>query len=314
MADVGRAELSWPERAARQTDVARARGALRYFETTSVPIPEKVGSHEVTFFVRTFAKPLKLDKDRHFKADAGAKKDPFHPHPEPDLVYGAHNEDDKRYHILLNKFSIVPGHSLLVTEHDELQHDGPDSNDLAAMFWAVRSFDPALCFYNVGEFSGASQRHKHMQIVPLPVESAVPGCPVGGLVLEVGRKSASPLSPFTTPLPFVHACCLLPENPTTGQLWCALLNLFKVSGTARDRPSYNLLMTSEFLLVVPRSRESSSLNGNIAVNSMGFAGVILVRNQESLEDLREKGVLSVLCDVGVPKKSSAAAGHSKARL
>jgi ATP adenylyltransferase len=64
--------------------------------------------------------------------------------------------------------------------------------------------------------------------------------------------------------------------------------------------SYNVIMTENYLQVVPRTAESYiASNGNkISVNSLGFAGMVLVKRQEDLDILKRIGVLNILKDLG----------------
>jgi ATP adenylyltransferase len=60
---------------------------------------------------------------------------------------------------------------------------------------------------------------------------------------------------------------------------------------------YNLLVTREWMLMVPRTRETY---GSISVNALGFAGSILVRNEKELEQVRTDGPMAILKHVAVP--------------
>lgn len=77
--------------------------------------------------------------------------------------------------LLLNKFDVVPYHSLVVTRAFEPQTDPLRAADLRATWAAMAALAGggeegrgALAFYNCGEHSGRSQPHKHAQVVPLP--------------------------------------------------------------------------------------------------------------------------------------------------
>jgi ATP adenylyltransferase len=51
------------------------------------------------------------------------------------------------------------------------------------------------------------------------------------------------------------------------------------------------------MLLVPRSREFFDA---ISINSLGFAGALLVRNEEQLERVRSCGPMTVLREVALP--------------
>ena len=50
------------------------------------------------------------------------------------------------------------------------------------------------------------------------------------------------------------------------------------------------------MMVVPRSREEYA---DISVNSLGFAGSLLVKNREKLEQLKQLGPMKLLQLVGI---------------
>jgi ATP adenylyltransferase len=59
---------------------------------------------------------------------------------------------------------------------------------------------------------------------------------------------------------------------------------------------YNLLLTREWMLFVPRARESWQ---GVSVNALGFAGTLLLRDADALERVRAAGPMAVLSHVGV---------------
>jgi len=62
--------------------------------------------------------------------------------------------------------------------------------------------------------------------------------------------------------------------------------------------SHNFVMTSEWMLVAPRSAESWR---SVSVNSTGMVGMILVKQEEDMELVQSEGILNVLRRLGVPK-------------
>ena len=72
----------------------------------------------------------------------------------------------KSYSLLLNKFNTVADHSLLVTDVFEPQTSPLDRLDVVAWYHAVNSCN-AVGLFNSDSVAGASQRHKHVQVIPL---------------------------------------------------------------------------------------------------------------------------------------------------
>lgn len=66
---------------------------------------------------------------------------------------------------------------------------------------------------------------------------------------------------------------------------------------APGAPSFNVLLTRRHMALVPRSREAW---GPVAVNSMGYAGSLLVRSREELDYIEAEGPLRILTEVGQP--------------
>ena len=61
---------------------------------------------------------------------------------------------------------------------------------------------------------------------------------------------------------------------------------------------YNLLLTREWMLLVPRSEECFE---SISINALGFAGALLVKNEEQMHMLKQAGAMAVLKSTGVKR-------------
>lgn len=223
--------------------------------------------------------------------------DPFAPPYEQDLHLG----DVSDTHVaLLNKFNVLDDHLLLVTRDYAPQTELLDESDFAAMLRALAG-TTGLAFYNGGTEAGASQPHKHLQVVPLPLAEEVPRIPFIPLFEEAAADDGSP---HRGDLPFTHALAAMPQgwrkDPDGAapevmqryrQLWRELG--YSLSGTEQPVP-YNLLATDDWLWLVPRSREKYE---GIAVNALGFAGAMLVRDAAMQSQLQQIGALRVLAEV-----------------
>ena len=184
---------------------------------------------------------------------AQAKVNPFL-HYDPDLFMA---ELSPTHIALLNKFNVVDHHLVIITRSFESQEAWLTREDCAALLICLAEID-GLAFYNAGRIAGASQRHKHLQLIPL---SAFPNFQ---LPIEPLLRSAKMTGTIgTVPgLPFLHAYA--PMNTTwldsqkDGRLIVAhLLSLaacavgLSVESTARNSVSaapYNLLVTRQWLL------------------------------------------------------------------
>ena len=66
-------------------------------------------------------------------------------------------------------------------------------------------------------------------------------------------------------------------------------------------PSYNIILTLNHLILVPRARESHTLQATgerLPVNALGFAGMLLVKSQLELQAVQKEGPVKILCGVG----------------
>jgi ATP adenylyltransferase len=206
---------------------------------------------------------------------------------------------------LLNKFNVLDHHLLIVTRAFESQEALVDFDDFAAWFACLTEFN-ALGFYNGGREAGASQPHKHMQVVPLPLGDAGLSLPIAPL-LEAARFDG-PIGRLPG-FPFEHAFARLTPGPLE-QAAAQALERYRmlldavgvasliVEGRAHQGAPYNLLLTPRWMLLVPRSSEDAA---GISVNSLGFAGSFFVKNAEQLAVLRRIGPMKMLRRVGLPR-------------
>ncbi|SCZ64213.1 ATP adenylyltransferase family protein [Thiohalomonas denitrificans] len=223
------------------------------------------------------------------------RADPFLP-PEAELTAG---DISASHRAVLNKFNVVEHHLLIVTREFEEQEQVLNRADFEALWMAMREY-PALGFYNGGTIAGASQRHKHLQAVPLSAFEGAPALPVDPLL------ESSPAEPsIASGLPFRHCAARLdPEqfrSPSraalvTYGLYREMLEQLGLppltrEGTEFQSGPYNLLMTREWLMVVPRRCEHWDA---ISINALGFAGSLFVQNQAELEKIREAGPMTLL--------------------
>jgi sulfate adenylyltransferase (ADP) / ATP adenylyltransferase len=72
--------------------------------------------------------------------------------------------------------------------------------------------------------------------------------------------------------------------------------LHQVAGLVAPRP-YNLLVTNEWMLVVPRSRDRFE---GISINSLAFAGSFFVRDARQAHVIAAAPPMSVLGSVAMP--------------
>jgi ATP adenylyltransferase len=284
-----------------QTAHALARGALHTLPTRS----EFVEDGGIRFLVRVVSSLTRKDEARKEQDKSGAARgvtrkeaNPFLPYDQDLFV-----ADLSQTHVcLLNKFNVVEHHLLIVTRAFEDQECWLDLADFEALAICMAEFD-GLGFYNGGQVAGASQRHKHLQMVPLPLAESGPKVPMAAVFASArfqGDLGVSSLLPFRHVFSRLDPVTLISPRdiaPVLLSRYQALLTAVGLQGegTAQAGP-YNLLVTHEWMLLVPRSAEFFH---GISINGLGFAGALLVRDEQQMRRLKELGPMTALKRVAV---------------
>jgi sulfate adenylyltransferase (ADP) / ATP adenylyltransferase len=247
---------------------ALASGALMPIRT-EIEVIEDEG---VPFLVRAVSNLERKARATQPPSGNTPPKNPFLAPYEEDLFVGyvapAHA-------CLLNKFNVYEHHALLVTQEYEDQDALLSLADFEALLVCMAEFD-ALAFYNGGRMAGASQPHKHLQLVPVPLAPGGSRTPMDEAVAR-GR------------LPFRHALGPAPQHPA--QALAVYRELLRATGCDVPGTPYNYLATRDWSLVVPRAQESFE---SISLNSLAFAGSLLVKNRELLERVRAVRPMTLL--------------------
>lgn len=236
------------------------------------------------------------------RSDGETEPDPFLPY-DPDLYVGDAGPD----HVcLLNKFNVVDDHLLVVTRRFEPQESPLAPADFAAV-WQLLWEEDGLAFYNSGVDAGASQPHKHLQLVLGPLCPCGPAIPIARIcqsAIDAGRDALPEL-------PLIHAFQPLDRGASAAEaadrsaatyvgMLTALDLLFADQGKGASAPPYNLLFTRSWMMVVPRTRECFH---TISINALGFAGALLVRDTGELGMLKSHRPLAVLQHVARPREA-----------
>ena len=201
----------------------------------------------------------------------------------------------------LNKFPVIEHHALIVTRDFQDQEAPLDRGDFEALWICLR--EGGLAFYNAGAAAGASERHRHLQLVPTPIADPPLATPFDAVQADahfdggIGRVAS---------LPFLHGLGRLRAiaNQPPAEAAEVLLGLYRqlarAFGCHRHGQPYNLLVCRDWMLIVPRARAQWR---GVNVNGLGFAGALMVPGREELEVLRREGPLRVLAHVAVPLKA-----------
>lgn len=285
-----------------RTQSAIACGELHSIDTRTTWIEQ----NGIRFLLRVASSLRRKAHDKQLRANqarnANKEFNPFLP-PEEALTVTVLNDD---YLAVLNKFNVVPHHLLIVTRAFKHQEILLSLEDFQALWQCLAQY-PALGFYNGGATAGASQKHKHLQLVPLPMQEIGPPLPIDTVL---------PLTPpgeiaFVAALPFEHYFARLPDGISSHPIEAARLSyaIFQTmlakagihgitrNGETRQSGAYNLLVHKDWLLLVPRSAEFVE---GVSLNSLAYVGSLFVANDDQLELITERGPMHFLSGAGKP--------------
>jgi sulfate adenylyltransferase (ADP) / ATP adenylyltransferase len=128
--------------------------------------------------------PVKDPKQK--KVQQFRKSDPF---LEP-FEEGICIDDNltKSHRLIFNKYPARKNHLLVITKEKEAQGDLLNWRDFEASLLTMKALD-GFVFYNSNSISGASQQHKHMQVVPV---TSLPGgkIPINQKVMETIKRTS----------------------------------------------------------------------------------------------------------------------------
>ena len=271
-------------------------------------------------------------------SDSNRKPDPFE-NPAADLLVAALPKKEPSHNLVLNKYPVIPNHSIIATKTSKPQTDVLEEDDLAVTHaclgaWSEGSSHHSprrlFAFFNSGEHSGASQAHRHLQFLPFEDMSGSATTREGWELLVDKMNRPFPEKPnflHNPSLPFRHyALRILPQSSTT-ELYQTYLSLYRAAveavqnfdqkeltkETAETKDpnaaaiSYNLAMTVDVMAICPRRSEAASVpssegEGSVAINGTILAGTLMVKDQVEWESLRrDPDLLSeVLSTIGYP--------------
>jgi ATP adenylyltransferase len=221
-------------------------------------------------------------------------RNPFLPYDEDLFV----SEVGPDHVCLLNKYPVLRDHLLIVTRKFEEQESPLALRDFEAL-WSVLLEGDGLAFYNAGLQAGASQPHRHLQVVPTPLGPTPQRTPIDPVIDQarfdaaVGRAGRFP---FHHAVARLRSLTTLPPGVAARGLHGLYREMARAFGCERAGRPYNLLVSRDWMLFIPRARESWQ---SISVNALGFAGALVVHDEAQLERVRAAGPMSLLEHVGV---------------
>jgi ATP adenylyltransferase len=222
------------------------------------------------------------------------------PRPNPFLPWDADLEVQpigSSHLALLNKYPVQRGHLLLITQQWQPQSGWLETADWRALA-AMEADTSGLWFFNSCPAAGASQPHRHLQL--LPRSSGESSCPLAESI-EAALDGH--------PLPWSWRYRLAPRQASgTDDAAAELEVLYRRQvlelqmGDPSSSPAplhpYNLLIAPGWFLCVRREREHWA---GFSVNALGFAGYLLITQTSDEDWLARHGPLELLRAVAAPE-------------
>ncbi|KAI0542201.1 HIT-like domain-containing protein [Xylaria digitata] len=245
---------------------------------------------------------------------------PFNPfeNPSPALLVA---QLPPSHRLVLNKFAVVPEHFILATRDFKPQTHILEASDIDAAYACVQAYHSAgrelFVFFNSGDHSGASQPHRHLQLLPVDcmrhgLEDSEQGSEWAVLTDKIcGKEQKLPFTVFTSSISVEMSA--EEKHLTYLSLYrhavrAAIANVEAVE-EGEAQISYNFAMTSTCMALCPRTAEGMSIKdddekeiGKVALNGTVLAGTALVKTEREWDVLRKTNAMlsGVLRGIGIP--------------
>ncbi|KAG8665521.1 bifunctional AP-4-A phosphorylase/ADP sulfurylase [Fusarium poae] len=311
---------------------ARSEGDLHYFPTQVAVL----NVDSIPFQLRF--SPSLANKPKPPPKDISKPQKPFDPFENPLPALKVSDLGPSHY-CVLNKFAVVPEHFIIATKDFKPQTHVLEESDLEATLACIEAYEAArrteaeqghrdgalgggdglYAFFNCGDHSGASQPHRHIQL--LPIARMKDGFEIDTPWTVLADQLKVKVAPFST---FAEDINL---NMSGTELHAIYLRLYRkackaVASYTKDTTqegeapangptliSYNMAMTKSTLVICPRLSEGVKLQsqdgdilGTVAFNGTLLAGTALVKNELEWEALKKdpNTLRNILGDIGVP--------------
>ncbi|KAJ4391061.1 bifunctional AP-4-A phosphorylase/ADP sulfurylase [Gnomoniopsis smithogilvyi] len=317
---------------------AKANGDVNFYPTQVAVLTPASTPFQLRFSPSLANKP-KAPPSSSSPSSGHEKKKPFNPfeNPPPQLTVSPIGPS---HTLVLNKFAIVPEHAILITRTFKPQTHLLEADDLAATHACIRAYhdcptegkerEELFAFFNCGDHSGASQPHRHLQLLPVTRMR-------DGLAYEREEHAAWSVlanrltDPVTdnTRLPFATFAEKLSLDMQAEELHAVYRRLYRRACNAAKvgavgmadeelfqgeaKISYNLAMTKDAMVVCPRTAEGSSVLdregrdvGKLSLNGTLLAGTALVKSEDEWNVLRNdpEQLWKILGSIGIPSEDA----------
>ena len=188
------------------------------------------------------------------------------------------------HQLILNKYPVQLGHILLITNEWKEQNGWIDFKDWEAIK-IVNKDTTGLWFFNSGPLAGASQPHRHIQL--LRREPSELSCPRENWILKFCNLNNKNDKFAKNIIVKQFSKSLNEEN--IHEIYKVLSNKLGLGNPNIDKKPkypYNLIFTDNWMVLI--KRKTDNLHG-ISINALGFAGYILVTQKSDVTYLKKYG-------------------------
>ena len=226
-----------------------------------------------------------------YLTEYGPKRNPFIPW---DTRLQIQPINDK-HTLILNKYPVQIGHMLLITNTWKPQNGWLDKED----FEAIQNVDndtTGLWFFNSSKEAGASQPHRHFQLLPRHFTDSI--CPRFDWFCSLLNNTKENKSEISHCISIRRR--VINKDTKSNDLFNSYksmakeMNIGEIDLINKPLKPYNLLITSKWIALITRKTDRS--NG-FSINALGFAGYFLGTKRSDIDTLIKFGPERILKDV-----------------
>ena len=258
---------------------ATASGALVPLDTTLTHLMGDGGS-------RFELRHLLSATPKHLRA-SGPKPNPFLPWDqrlEVDRIGDSHV-------VILNKYPVQTSHMLLITQDWQPQTGWLSMEDWRSLA-RIDATTTGLWFFNSGPDAGASQPHRHLQLLPRAAGERI--CARDDWFRRCAQNTTMSAQDPLLRSSRVAAISSPLTGETLQELYLALADDLGLGHPTTDdcpRGAYNLLLSRQWMAIVRRRREGVR---GFSVNALGFAGSLLSTEASDRQWIQRSGPEALL--------------------
>ena len=216
------------------------------------------------------------------------------PKPNPFLPWDQRLEVDRigdSHVVILNKYPVQTSHMLLITQDWQPQTGWLSMEDWQSLA-RIDATTTGLWFFNSGPDAGASQPHRHLQLLPRAAGERI--CARDDWFRRCAQNTTMSAQDPLLRSSRVAAISSTLTGETLQDLYLALAQDLGLGHPTTDdcpRGAYNLLLSREWMAIVRRRREG--IRG-FSVNALGFAGSLLSTEASDRQWIQDSGPEALL--------------------